>query len=93
MHHRDRGGGVGRALPGGAEGAERDRAEAGGGRAPALGVGDADPRAVRVLGVVEPVAADVIARQDVAGDQRAADAQDARREQVLLDLGGRAWWA
>ena len=54
----------------------------------ALGVGDADPGAVGVLGVVEPVAADVVARQHVAGDQRAADAQDPGREQVLLDLGG-----
>ena len=33
VHQRDGGGGVGRALAGGAEGAERDGAEAGGGRA------------------------------------------------------------
>ena len=60
----------------------------GGGRAFALRVGDPDPGAVRVLGVVEPVAADVVPGEDVAGDQRTPDAQDPRREQVLLDLRG-----
>ena len=93
VHGRHRFGGVGRALPSGAERAEGDRAEARGGRSSALRVGDADPRAVRVLGVVEPIAADVIAREDVAGDQRSADPEDPRGEQVLLDLGGRASWA
>ena len=38
---------------------------------------------------VEPVAGDLIARQHVAGHLAAADPRDPRREQALLDLGGR----
>ena len=52
----------------GAEGAEGDGSERGGGRAVAHAVGDAEPGAVAVLDVVEPVAADLVAGQDVAGD-------------------------
>ena len=62
--------------------------EAGRGRAPRPSVSAMPIQAQSsVLGVVEPVAADVVAGQDVAGDQRAADPQDPRRQQVLLDLG------
>ena len=74
----------------GAEGAERDGGQGGGGRALADRVGDPEPRAAGVLDVVEPVAADVVAGQDVAGQGGAGDACDARRKRGLLDLGGGA---
>ena len=74
----------------GTERAEGDRAQAGGRDASALGVADAEPGGFGVLGVVEPVSADVVGREHIAGDQRAAEPQDARRQQLLLDLGGGA---
>jgi hypothetical protein len=53
-------------------------------------VSDPQPRAVRVLDVVEPVTADVIAREHVAGDGGPGDARDAWRQQRLLHFGGGA---
>ena len=52
------------------------------------GVGDRQPCAVAVLDEVEPVAADLVGGQQRPGELRAGDARDARREQVVLDLGG-----
>src|SRR4029434_7037553 len=47
-----------------------------------------EPEAVVVLGVVEEVAADLVARQHAAGDVRTLDGGDPRREQVRLYLAG-----
>jgi hypothetical protein len=49
------------------------------------GVGDGQPGAVAVLDEVEPVAADLVGRQQAAGQLAAGDADDPRREEVLLD--------
>ena len=51
-------------------------------------VGDDQPQAVRVGGVVKEVAADVIAGQHAPGDVGSVNAGKPRRQQVLLNLGG-----
>ena len=73
-----------------AVGAQRDRADGRGLRALADGVGHAEPAAVGHRAVVDPVAADVVGRQDRAGHLGALQARDPRRHEVLLELGGRA---
>ena len=78
---------AGAAAPGRAQRAERDRAARGGARAGAEPVGQRDPDAVEVLDDVVPVARHLVAREHVAGDLTAADPQDPRRQQALLDLG------
>ena len=45
---------------------------------------------MQILGVIKPVAADLVAGQDVSRKRRAADSSDSRRQEVLLDLGGGA---
>jgi hypothetical protein len=73
-----------------AVGAQRDRADGRGLRSLADGVGHAEPAAVAHRAVVDPVAADVVGRQDRAGQVGALQAGDARRHEVLLELGGGA---
>jgi hypothetical protein len=76
------------AAAGGAQGSEGRGAEACGGRAAARALGDRKPGAVAVVDEVEPVAADLVGRQQPAGQLGALDPDDPRREEVLLDLGG-----
>ena len=65
-----------------------DGAQAGRGRARAGRVRDGQPGPVAVLDEVEPVAAHLVGGQQRAGDLRPGDARHARRQQVVLDLGG-----
>ena len=73
---------------GGAQRADRQRGKRRGRIALAGRVGDDQPQAVRVAGVVKEVAADVIAGQHAPGEVGPADASKPRRQQVLLNLGG-----
>ena len=72
-----------------AQRADRKRRNRSGRVALAGRVGDDQPQAVRVAGVVKEVAADVIAGQHAPGDIRPANTGEPRRQQVLLNLGGR----
>ena len=64
-----------------------ERGDRGGGVALAYRVANGQPESVVVVGVIEEVAADLIARKHAAGDVGAGKGGDARRQQVLLDLG------
>ena len=77
MHRQQTFGGIDRLAADGAKRPEGDGADAGGGRSCPIGVRDPDPGAAGVFGVVEPVSADLISGEDVAGEGRAADARDA----------------
>ena len=79
------------AAPGRPERAQGDRRQPGRRSAAAGGIGHREPCPVGVLGVVEPVAPDVVAGQHVARHRCAGHRHDPRRQQVLLDLrrGGR----
>ena len=85
-----RGGQVAAAAPRRAIGAQRDRPDGRGLRALADRVGHAEPAAVGHRAMIDPVAADVIGREDRAGHLGALQMPDPRRQQVLLQLGGRA---
>ena len=73
---------------GGAQRTDRQRGKRRGRVALAGRVGDDQPQAVRVAGVVKEVAADVIAGQHAPGDVGPVNAGQPRRQQVLLNLGG-----
>ena len=71
-------------------GAQRDRPDGRGLRSLAHRVGHAEPAAVHHRAVVDPVAADVVGGEDRAGHLGPFEMRDPRRQQVLLELGGRA---
>ena len=73
----------------GTQRADRQRGQRRGRVALARRVSDDQPQAIRVAGVVEEVAADVIAGQHAPSDIGALNASKPRRQQVLLNLRGR----
>ncbi len=75
-------------APGGAQRADGERGDGRCRVALAHRVAHGEPQPVVVVGVVEEVTADLIARKDATGDLGALDGGDAGWQQVLLDLGG-----
>src|SRR5581483_11757846 len=77
------------AAPRRSEGAQGGGAQTCRRRAGPGGIGYGQPSAVPILDEVEPVAPDLVARQEPTRELCAGDPGDPRREKVLLDLGGR----